>query len=61
MQNLKRNGANELIFKIETLTDLENKLKVASREGQVEGIVRELGMDVYTVIFKMNNQQGPTL
>jgi len=32
MQNLKRNGANELIFKIR-LTDLENKLKAASREG----------------------------
>jgi len=29
------------------------------REGQVEGIVRELGMDMYTL--KMDNHQGPTI
>ena len=26
-----------------------------------EGIVREFGIDMYTVILKMENQQGPTL
>ena len=25
-----------------------------------EGIVREFGIDMYTLIFKMDNQQGPT-
>ena len=32
------------------LTDLENKLMVA-REGWREGIVREFGMDMYTVLY----------
>ena len=26
-----------------------------------EGIVREFGMDVHMAIFKMYNQQGPTI
>ena len=26
-----------------------------------KGVVRDLGMDVYTAIFKMDNQQGPTV
>ena len=40
------------------LTDLENKLMVTSEEG----IVREFGMDMYTLLFfKMDNQQGPTV
>lgn len=26
-----------------------------------EGIVRELGMDMYILPFKMENQQGPTV
>ena len=45
------------------LTDLENELTVAGgRDG--EAIVRELRMDVYTrwvYIFKMDNEQGPTI
>ena len=40
------------------LTDLENKLMVTCGEG----IVREFGMDMYTLLFfKMDNQQGPTV
>ena len=35
MQNLKRNYTNELIYKTETDTDLENKLMVF--EGRVGG------------------------
>ena len=32
-------------------------------EGWGEGIVRELGMDIgiHIAIFKMDNQQGPTV
>ena len=26
-----------------------------------KGIVRELGMDMYTLIFKADNQQGPAV
>ena len=32
------------------LTDLENKLMVARGEGRREGIVREFGMDTYTLL-----------
>ena len=30
-------------------------------QGVWEGIVREFGMNVYTPIFKMDNQQEPTV
>ena len=34
----------------------------ASREGWGEGIVRELGMDMYTLLYlKWDNQQEPTV
>ena len=33
------------------LTDLENKLMVARGEGRREGIVREFGMDMYTLLY----------
>ena len=33
MWNLKKNDANELIYKTEPLTDLEKKLRVTRREG----------------------------
>ena len=33
------------------VTDLENKLKIASREGLGEMIVREFGMDMYTTLY----------
>ena len=47
MWNLKINDTNELAYKTERLTDLENKLMVASGEG----IVREFGMDMYTLLY----------
>ena len=34
---------------------------VARREGWREGIVRELEIDMYTVIFDMDKQQSPTI
>ena len=33
------------------LTDLENKLMVARGEGRREGIVREFGMVMYTLLY----------
>ena len=29
--------------------------------GMREGIVREFEMDIYTAIFQVDNQQGPTI
>ena len=44
------------------LTDLENELMVTRREGLGGGIDREFGIvHVHTAIFKIGNQQGPTL
>ena len=60
MWNLKRNDVNELAKQKETHR-LREWTYGSQREGWKEGIVRELGMDMYTIIFKMNNPQGPTL
>ena len=44
------------------LADLENELMVIWGERWGKGINRELERDTYTLlIFKMNNQQGPTV
>lgn len=50
------------LFKIlpSRLTDLENKLMIAGGRLQ-EGIVRKPAMDIYTAIFKVADQQGPTV
>jgi len=45
MQNLKRKNTKERIYRTET--DLEKELMVT----KVEGIVRELGMDIYTLLY----------
>ena len=34
---------------------------VAREKGLRKMIVREFGMDIYTAIFKTDNQQGPTV
>ena len=47
MWNLKRNDIDELTQNKKRLTDLENKLMVARGEG----IVREFGMDMYTLLY----------
>ena len=33
------------------LTNLENKIRIASREGWGEGIVGEFGMDMNTLLY----------
>ena len=43
MWNL-RNSANELIYKTETDSHIENKLMVTKGERGVEGYVRNLGL-----------------
>ena len=47
--DLKRNYINELTYKIET--DSENEFMVASGEGKGERVVREFGMDMYTLPY----------
>ena len=59
MWNLKRNDTNELIYKTETDSDLGNELMVAGGGGKIGVTDREFGMD--SAIFKMDNQQGPTV
>ena len=57
-----KNDTNELIYKTETLTDLENQVYGYQREG-VKGRDR-LGVwdwHVHSTIFKINNKQGPTV
>ena len=63
MWNLKSNETGELTKQKEThlLKRMNLQLLVG---GMGEAIVRELGMDVYTrwvYIFKMDNEQGPTI
>ena len=41
------------------LTDLENELTSAKGEGRGEGVVREFGMNMYALLLKTDNQQGP--
>ena len=57
MWNLKRNYTNELTYKTEKrLTDFENELMVARWTGQ-----RLWEGRVHAAIFKMENQQKPTV
>ena len=58
MQNLKRNDTNEFIYKTETDSQtLELKLWLPGGRD-IQGVWNG---HVYTAIFKMNNQQGPTV
>ena len=50
MQNLKRDDTNELT-KQKRLTDLENEPMVTWEKGWGEGIVREFGIDMYTLLY----------
>ena len=60
MWNLKRNDTNELnLQRRKRLTDLENELMVAGVGGRDSwGLWED---HVHTAIFKMGNQQGPTV
>ena len=55
MWNLKRNDTKELTEQKETQrlshSQKENQLMVAGGSGWGEGIVRELWMDVYTLLY----------
>ena len=46
MQNLKR---NELVYKTET--DSENELMIVRREECGKGIVKEFGIDTYSLLY----------
>ena len=46
MQNLKR---NELVYKTET--DSEDELMVVRREESGKGIVKEFGIDTYSLLY----------
>ena len=41
----------KLIYKINTFTGIENKFMVPRGKGWGEGIVREFGMDMYTLLY----------
>ena len=47
--NLKRNDTNQLIYKTET--DLEHELMIKRGKAWTERIVRESGMDMYTLLY----------
>ena len=50
MQNLKRNYANELVYKTE-IDSQRIELMVARGEGCGEVIIKEFGMDRYTLLY----------
>ena len=50
MWNQKIKDTNELIYKTNRLTDLENKLMVTKRESG-EGINWEFGINRYTLLY----------
>ena len=49
--NLIRNDTNELFKNRNRLIALENELMAAKKEGWGEGIIREFGMDMYTLVY----------
>ena len=60
MQILKRYDTKDLIYKTETDSQRTN-LQLLGREGWGKGTVREFGMDMNTLLYLMDNQQGPTV
>ena len=59
MQNLKKNDTNKLIYKTETLTDLENKLMITRGKGMRREKLGIWDWCEHSIIFKINNQQDP--
>ena len=51
MGNLNRSDTNNLIYKTEIDTDLQNKLMVDRGEDSKIEIVREFGMDMHTPLY----------
>ena len=59
MQNVKRLDTNELIYKGETDPQTQRmNLRLPGEQKAGVGIVREFGMDMYTLLY-WDNQQGP--
>ena len=59
MWNLERNDTNELTYKTETDSQTSRTSLWLPGEGWGEGIVRDA--HVYTVVLKVDNQQGSTV
>ena len=60
MQNLKKNDTNELIYKTET----DSQTQRMNLQGEGWGGRDRLGvwdLYVHTAVFKIDNQQGPTV
>ena len=57
MWNLKY-GINQHIYKIETDSDIENRLVIIKGERERAGVWNE---QVHTIIYRMDKQQGPTV
>ena len=51
MWNLKKNDTNELIYKTETDSDLENELMVSRGKGGEGRTDWESGIDMYTLLY----------
>ena len=63
MGNLRiKNGTHELIYKIETESQTRRmNLWLQGRKGWGERESGSLGSHVHSVMFRVNNQQGPTV
>ena len=63
MWNLLKNDLNELNYKTETDFQTERmNLQFPGERGAGGGIVREFGIGcIYTQLFKIDHQQGPTI
>ena len=61
MWNLKIGDTSYLIYKVETDSQTWRMNYGCQGEGWGDGIGREFGMDMHRPVFKMDNQQGPTV
>ena len=60
MWNLKYE-TDELIYKAETHSDIENNLMVAKGEGSGEGLDWKFGVRRCKLLFRFDKQKGPTV
>ena len=58
MRNLKRNDTDELTYKTETGSDLENLWFQSGRRMGAKDSQGVWDQHIYTTIFKMDNQKG---
>ena len=50
-----------LFTKQNRLTDIKNNLMVTKGETWWGGINQELGINIHTLLYMIENQQGPTI